>query len=185
MNLNENRISLIVWVPLTESTWKLFHQQEMGHSTGIYKGFKSLVLKSIANANYEFLCCDIGTNGRVSVGWVTENTKFYEKLLNEELNLSLPRKPDNGTSDLAYLFLGDEAFALRKDLLKSFSQKQLTNERSFFNCRLSRARRVIENTLGIMALRFRVSHTEINLKLENRNSCLVLLCSTQLFASLV
>jgi len=102
-----------------------------------------------------------------------------------KVNLSLPRKPDNGTSDLAYLFLGDEAFALRKDLLKSFSQKQLTNERSFFNCRLSRARRVIENTLGIMALRFRVSHTEINLKLENRNSCLVLLCSTQLFASLV
>ena len=28
-----------------------------------YKGFNSLVLMSIANANYEFLYCDIGTNG--------------------------------------------------------------------------------------------------------------------------
>ena len=27
-----------------------------------YKGFNSLVLMSIANANYEFLYCDIGTN---------------------------------------------------------------------------------------------------------------------------
>jgi hypothetical protein len=58
-------------------------------------------------------------------GGVTENTKFYEKLLHEELNLPLPRKPDNGTSDLPYVFVGDEALALRKDLLKSFSQNSL------------------------------------------------------------
>ena len=111
-----------------------------------YKGFNSLVLISIANANYEFLYCDIGTNGRVSDGGVIESTKFYEKLLHEELNLPLPRKPDNSTSDLPYVFVGDEAFALRKDLLKPFSRKQLPNERRVFNYRLSRARRVIENT---------------------------------------
>jgi hypothetical protein len=33
---------------------------------------------SVANANYEFLYCDIGTNGRVSDGGVIENfTKSY------------------------------------------------------------------------------------------------------------
>ena len=80
-----------------------------------YKGFNSLVLMSIANANYEFLYCDIGTNGRVSDGGVIENTKFYEKRLHEELNLPLSRKPDNSTSGLPYVFVGDEAFALRKD----------------------------------------------------------------------
>jgi len=41
-----------------------------------YKGFNSLVLMSIANANYEFLYSDIGTNGRVSDGGVIENSKF-------------------------------------------------------------------------------------------------------------
>jgi hypothetical protein len=65
----------------------------------------------------------------VSDGGVIENTEFYEKLLNEEINLPLPRKPDNSTSDLPYLFVGDEAFGLSKDLLKPFSQKHLTNER--------------------------------------------------------
>jgi hypothetical protein len=49
-----------------------------------YKGFTSLVLMSIANANYEFLYFDIGMNGRVSDGGIIENTKFYEKLLDEE-----------------------------------------------------------------------------------------------------
>ena len=121
---------------------------------------------SIANANYEFLYCDIGMNGRVSDGGVNENTNFYEKLMHEELNLPLPRKPDNSTIDLPCVFVGDEAFALHKDLLKPFSQKQLTNERRVLNYRLSRARRVIENTFGIMASRFRVFRTEINLKLE-------------------
>jgi len=114
------------------------------------------VLKSIANANYEFLYCDIGTNGRVSDGGGIENAKLYEKLLHEEINISLPRKLDKSTSDLPYVFVGDEAFALRKDLLKPFSQKQLTNERRVFNYHLSRARRVIENTFGITASRFRV-----------------------------
>ena len=43
-----------------------------------YKDFSSLVLMSVANANYEFLYCDIGTNGRVSDGGVIENfTKSY------------------------------------------------------------------------------------------------------------
>jgi len=74
-----------------------------------YKGCSSLVLISIANANYELLYCDFGTNGRVSDGAVIENVKFYDKLLHEELNLPLPRKPDNSTSDLPYVFVGDEA----------------------------------------------------------------------------
>ena len=90
-------------------------------------------------------------------------------------NLPLPRKSDNSRSDLPCVFVGDEAFALRKDLLKPFSQKQLTIERRFFNYRLSRARRVTENTFGIMASRFRVYHTEINLKLE-RTKTVVLSC---------
>jgi hypothetical protein len=144
-----------------------------------YKGFNSLVLMSIVNANYEFLYCDIRTNGRVLDGGVVENTKFYEELKHEELDLPLPRKPDNSTSDLPYVFVGDETFALCKDLLKPFSEKQLTNECRVSNYCLSQAWRVTENTFGITASRFRVFHTEINLKLKN--SCLVLLCSTQLF----
>ena len=85
---------------------------------------------SIANANYEFLYCDIGTNGRVSDGGVIGNTKFYEKLLHE-FNLPIPRKPDKSTSELSYVFLGDETSALPKDLLKPFSQNSLLMKAGF------------------------------------------------------
>ena len=64
------------------------------------------------------------------------------------------------------MFVGDEAFALRKDLLKPFSQKLLTNDCRVFNYHLSQAWRVRENTFGILVSRFRVFHTEINLKFE-------------------
>jgi hypothetical protein len=100
---------------------------------------------------------------------------FTKNYCMKNSSLPLPRNPDNSTSDLTYVFVGNEAFALRKDLLKPFSPKQLTNERRVFNYRLSRARRVIENTFGIMASRFRVFRTEINLKL-GRIETVVLSC---------
>jgi hypothetical protein len=64
----------------------------------------------------------------------------------------------------------DGALALCKDLIKSLSQKQLTNYR------LSRARRVIKNTFGVMASRFGVFHTEINLKLERIETVVLCFC---------
>jgi hypothetical protein len=48
-----------------------------------YKGSNSLVLMAVVNANYEFLYCDIGTNGCISDGGVIQNTKFYEYLVND------------------------------------------------------------------------------------------------------
>jgi hypothetical protein len=103
-----------------------------------YKGSNSLVLMVVVNANYEFLYCDIGTNGCISDGGVIENMKFYEYLVNDRLELlPPPKKPRNGTIDLPYDFVGDEAFALRQEFLKPFSQKNLNTERRNFNYQLS------------------------------------------------
>lgn len=124
---------------------------------------------AIANANYEFIMCDIGTNGRVSDGGVIKNTKFYERLLAD--TLKIPKVADGS---LPYVFVADEAFSLRPDMLKPFSQRELNYERRIFNYRLSRARRIIENVFGILAARFRIFHTAINLKLETTE--MVTLC---------
>lgn len=126
-----------------------------------YKGYYSIVLFGIVNANYEFIFVDVGCNGRVSDGGVIECTSFYEKLLGETLDL--PKKHET-TENLMFVFIGDDAFALRKDLLKPFPMKNLSHEERVYNYRLSRARRVVENAFGILATRFRVFHTTISLE---------------------
>lgn len=55
------------------STFAQFHQQEVAHFIGIIKDF-IVVLLAIANANYEFIMCDVGTNGSISDGGVISNT---------------------------------------------------------------------------------------------------------------
>ena len=62
----------------------------------------------------------------------------------------------NDTQNVPYFFIGDDAFTLRKSMMKPFGHRGLTNEERIFNYRLSRARRVVENAFGILANRFQV-----------------------------
>lgn len=133
---------------------------------------------AIVNANYEFIYCDVGTNGRHSDGGVLSNTVFYERLQNGNLNIPKLEKVLGCSRHLPYVFIADEAFALRPDFLKPYSRDKLNKATRIFNYRLSRARRVVENAFGILAARFRIFHTAINLKIENTEAvvmaCLVL-----------
>lgn len=140
-----------------------------------YKNFNSIVLMACANANYEFIWCEVGTNGRVSDGGTIQNTLFYKKLLTKELNIPNDDRCLNSNTKLPFVFVGDEAFALRTDFMKPFSRAALTTERKIFNYRLSRARRIIENVFGIMSNRFRIFHSAINLRLD-RIDLVVLTC---------
>ncbi|XP_068121714.1 putative nuclease HARBI1 [Hyperolius riggenbachi] len=128
-----------------------------------YKGFHSIVLMALVNAHYEFVMVDIGANGRVSDGGVIEKTSFMRKLKRNLLHL-----PNNGQTKLGlnFVYVADEAFALHEHVLKPFPQRTLNYERKIFNYRLSRARRIVENAFGILANRFRVLHTAINLRMD-------------------
>lgn len=136
---------------------------------------------AIANANYEFIYCDIGTNGRISDGGVTENTRFMQNLKANKLNLPEPEIVVPGEPPLNYVFVGDEAFAMRHDFLKPYNQRELDYQKRIFNYRLSRARRIIENSFGILANRFRVFHTAINLKVDNIDKVVLACCALHNF----
>lgn len=131
---------------------------------------------AIVDSNYEFIMCDVGTNGSVSDGGVINNSKFYEKLTNNSLQLPPDEKPKDSTIKLPYVFVGDEAFALKRNFLKPFNKKQLNYERMVFNYRLSRARRIVENAFGILSNRFRLFHSAISLKDIELVNILVLTC---------
>lgn len=142
-----------------------------------YKNTHSIVLLGIANGNYEFIMVDCGTNGRVSDGGVLEKTVFYHKFKAGKLNIPAPRAPENSTVKLPYVFVGDEAFALQENMMKPFAQLFLSTERRICKYRFSRARQIIENTFGILANRFQVLQSPINLRID-RISLVVVACCT-------
>lgn len=141
-----------------------------------YKGFYSIVLFGIANAKYEFIYVHVGTNGRVSDVGILQETDFYDMLENETLNL--PDRQRLIDVDVPYVFLGDSAFQLSKHIMKPYPYSTTNWDERIFNYRLSRARRVIENTFGILSAKFRVLLTTISLTKFKNIDGVILACCT-------
>lgn len=125
--------------------------------------------------------CDFGINGRISDGGVIEYSHFYRKLKHKELSIPPPRKQINSNEPLPFVFIGDEAFALRSDFLKPFSQRQLDHDKKIFNYRLSRARCREENAFGILSARFRIFHTAISINLKAIDKVVMASCLLHIF----
>lgn len=122
-----------------------------------YQGDFSIVLLGIADADYCFLYADVGSQGRISDGGVIKNTTFYKKLQNKQLNLPCEEILGNRNTNVPYVFVADDAFALEYNIMKAYPVEQRKgSKRRIFNYRLCRARRIIENVFGIMSAVFRV-----------------------------
>jgi len=121
-----------------------------------YKQYFSIVLLALVDANYRFLYVDIGAFGRVSDGGVYNSSSIANALATNSIHIP-PPAPISGTDIIApYVIVADDAFALKSYQLKPYSYRQLTQPKQIFNYRLSRARRVIEQALGISSQRFRI-----------------------------
>ena len=64
----------------------------------------------------------------------------------------------------------DDAFPLRHNMVKPYAETNLDIRKLVANYRISRARRVIENSFGILAARFRVFRRPIHAKLDATES---------------
>lgn len=85
-------------------------------------------------------------------------------IYNNTLNLPEPRPLPGSNIDVPYVFLGDGAFALHRNLMKPYpgNHDRLSPER-IFNKKLSGSRVVVENTFGILATKFRIFKSPIEL----------------------
>lgn len=131
-----------------------------------YKGFYSIVLLAICDANYNFLLVDVGQYGSNNDSGVLANSEMGERLEEGRLRLPAASKVDGCSYDpLPYYFVGDEAFPLGENLMRPYPGKLPEPER-VFNYRLSRARRVIENAFGLLRTRWRIFSRPIKASLQ-------------------
>ncbi|KAM4049836.1 uncharacterized protein ACNLHF_011866 [Anomaloglossus baeobatrachus] len=136
-----------------------------------YKTFFSIVLMAIADARYRFVAVDIGAYGRTNFSRLFKESNMGNCLYNNSFNIP-PSRPLPGTEgpSLPLVLVGDEAFQLGTNLMKPYSCRNLNSSRRIFNYRLSRARRYVECTFGLMTSKWRVLLTAIQLKPENVDS---------------
>lgn len=127
-----------------------------------YKNFHSIVLLAIADADYRFLYIDVGSYGKDSDSTIFQNSSFFHKLENGDLNLP-PSKPLPGMNkNVPHVFLGDEAFSLSQHVLRPYSGKFLSYKKRIFNYRQSRGRRYIECSFGILSNKWRIFHRPLD-----------------------
>ena len=132
-----------------------------------YKGWFSIVLMAVCDASYNFTLVDIGQYGSTNDSSVLNNSEMGKAF--EDGSMSLPQPehlPGCGLPQLPFYLVGDEIFALKPWLLQPYPGKNIKEEESIFNYRLSRARRVIENCFGILVARWRIFCRAIQAKVE-------------------
>ena len=106
-----------------------------------------------------------------------KNCSLHKALDNGSLCIPTPRPLTDGECSIPFMIVADDAFPLRENIMKPYSQIGLTREKRIFNYRLSRARRVVENAFGILSNRFRVFMTPISLCPEKVVDIVIACCS--------
>jgi len=119
-----------------------------------YKGFHSIILMALVDADYKFSWVDVGSNGSSGDAHVFNHCELKECIEDGTIGFPPPDELPHDDRVMPYFIAADDAFALRTWLMKPFSKRQLTNPERIFNYRLSRARRIVENAFGILAHRF-------------------------------
>ena len=77
--------------------------------------------------------------------------------------ISNSKPPPNSEEPLPFVIVGDEAFPLKKYLLRPYPVFSARNDenKQIYNYRLTRARRVVENAFGVLTQKFRLFYGRI------------------------
>ncbi|XP_067055962.1 uncharacterized protein [Acropora muricata] len=86
-----------------------------------YKHTHSIVLMAIAGPDYECLYADVGTNRRVSDGGVWNKCGLSQAIEDGIISLPPPKCLPNGDTEVPHVFVGDDAFALKRHMMKPYS----------------------------------------------------------------
>ncbi len=132
-----------------------------------YKNYFSVQLLAICDANYCFIYVDIGDYGKNNDASIFNTSEFNKRLQEGILDIPGPNYlPGTNDYKLPYVLIGDEAFALTQSMMRPYGGKHLALKQRIYNYRLSRARRFIECSFGILTNKWRIFHRALNVDIE-------------------
>ena len=79
---------------------------------------------AVADASYRFLFIEVGSYGREHDASIFSHSAFGKALQDGTLSL-----PETGDGELPYVFVGDEAFPLKPQLMRPYPASNLTEKR--------------------------------------------------------
>ena len=106
-----------------------------------YKGFHSIVLLALVDADYKFLWVDLGIARSSSDAQIFKHSDLRYKI--EDGTIGFPENEslvDDGPK-VHYFILGDNAFLLKLWLMMPYSRRGMDLNQTMFNYRLSRAKK--------------------------------------------
>ena len=85
-----------------------------------YKGYFSIILLTLVDANYMFRYVDIGCNGRVSDGGIYRNSILPFSLIENSVNIPHDNELPGYLVPLPYRIVANNAFPLSRFMMKPF-----------------------------------------------------------------
>ena len=131
-----------------------------------YKNYFSIILLAVADSKYRFTYVDVGSFGKDSDFTIYRNSSLWQGLQNNSIGIPPPSTIPGVSVRLPYAFVGDEVFGLSSNMLRPYAGKYLPKEKRIFNYRLSRARRYVKCTFGILSNKWRIFHRPIDVGIE-------------------
>ncbi len=156
-----------------------------GHSGSVFYNYKhtfSINLMALVDANYRFICIDVGSAGKYNDLAVFCNSAFGKEFLAGRLDLppdrDLPQVTDFKT---LHVIVADAAFQLQEHMMHPYSDRgwkgrPLTKSMRIFNYRLSCARMTVECAFGILASRWRCLWGRLGVSTQVAITCVKACC---------
>lgn len=116
---------------------------------------------AVCDSYYKFVMVDIGAQGSIHDSAVFQESAFGRAYLSDRLPVP-PEKNLPGTDiSFPHYIVADQAFPLNERIMRPYPSDHLTEEQRIYNYRISRARRTIENTFGILVQRWGILKTRM------------------------
>lgn len=143
-----------------------------------YKDYYSIVLLAIVDANCKFIAVDVGSYGKERDSGIFKKSAMGKKIMSEQFNVLQPAALPGTDILTPHYLVGDDAFGLDVYMMKPYYRTHFRGDRgkAIFNYRICRARRVTENSFGLLSQVFRILYSPIAIRPEICDDLFTTLC---------